>query len=174
MKLDITGNPGTGNTFSETHIDYVENYNPNAQTVINNNYGTRAKKDNDKQQANDNVDNSFLREEILDYVSRLKSDLNNDWKQRYDKLWNDILNIPEVSDKVYSPGKQQGTNFNRNLVANIIHYLGLQGAFGNYNATQLTKDLEGDKDHPVRNALAIDPKQDIVNKIKNLISKASK
>ena len=41
MKLDITGNPGTGNTFSETHIDYVENYNPNAQTVINNNYGTR-------------------------------------------------------------------------------------------------------------------------------------
>ena len=39
MKLDITGNPGTGNTFSETHIDYVENYNPNAQTVINNNYG---------------------------------------------------------------------------------------------------------------------------------------
>lgn len=174
MKLDITGNPGTGNTFSETHIDYVENYNPNAQTIINYNYGTRAKKDCDKQHANDNVDNSFLREEILDYVSRLKSDLSDDWKQGCDKLWNDILDLPEVSAKVYSPGKQQGTNFNRNLVANIIHYLGLQGAFDNYNATQLTKDLEGDKDHPVRSALGVDPDQDIANKINNLISKALK
>lgn len=168
MKLDITGNPGTGNTFSETHIDYVENYNPNAQTVINYNYGTRAKKDCDKQHANDNVDNSFLREEILDYVSRLKSDLSDDSKQGYEQLWNDILDIPEVSAQIYNPGKQQNTSFNRNLVANIIHYLGMQGAFGEYNAAQLTERLEGDKDHSVRRALGKDPNDEIIDKIKTL------
>ena len=174
MDIHIEGNPGTGNTFSETHIDYVQNYNPNAKTVINNNYGTRPKKVEDKQPVNDNVDNSHIREEILAYVSRLKSDLSTEWMQRYDKLWNDILDLPEVSAKVYSPGKQQDTNFNRNLVANIIHYLGMHGAFGDYNAAKLAEVLEGDKDHSVRKKLGEDPEQDIANKINNLISKPKK
>lgn len=38
MKIEITGNPGTGNTFSEVHIGYVNNYNPNATTVVQNYY----------------------------------------------------------------------------------------------------------------------------------------
>lgn len=36
MKIDITGNPGTGNTFQEFNIQHVDNFNPNATTVINN------------------------------------------------------------------------------------------------------------------------------------------
>lgn len=43
MDLKITGNPGTGNTFQEVHIGTVQNYNPNATTVINHNYGERHK-----------------------------------------------------------------------------------------------------------------------------------
>lgn len=169
MEIDIKGNPGTGNTYSETHIGYVQNYNPNAQTVINNNYGTRTRKEPDKLQTTENVDTAPLRQEILNYVSLLKPLLKDEWKSRYDKLWNDILNIPEVSAKVYSPGKQQETNFNRNLVANIIHCLGMQGAFGEYNATQLAEALEGDKDHSVRHALGNDPDKDIAGKVRSLI-----
>lgn len=35
MDININGNPGTGNTFQEVHITNVQNYNPNATTVIN-------------------------------------------------------------------------------------------------------------------------------------------
>mgnify|MGYP006924866865 CR=1 FL=1 len=39
MEIEIKGNPGHGNTFQEVHIEYVQNYVPNATTVITNNYG---------------------------------------------------------------------------------------------------------------------------------------
>lgn len=38
MKIDIKGNPGNDNTFQETNVKRVDNYNPNARTVITNNY----------------------------------------------------------------------------------------------------------------------------------------
>lgn len=169
MKIEITGNPGTGNSFTEVHINNVENYNPNAQTVINHNYGSRAKKGGDNPQNVNNIDTAPIRAEILNYVSRLKPYLADDSKQGYEKLWNDILDIPEVTAQIYNPGKQQDTNFNRNLVANIIHYLGTRGAFSEYNAAQLTERLEGDKDHSVRRALGKDPDDEIIDKIKALL-----
>ena len=43
MDINIKGNPGTGNTFQEIHIGTVQNYVPNATTVINNNYGDKQK-----------------------------------------------------------------------------------------------------------------------------------
>lgn len=43
MDINITGNPGQGNTFQEIHIGTVQNYNPNATTVINNNYVEKPK-----------------------------------------------------------------------------------------------------------------------------------
>lgn len=47
MEIKIEGNPGTGNTFQEVKIGTVQNYNPNATTVINNNHGSYPKsKDN--------------------------------------------------------------------------------------------------------------------------------
>lgn len=168
MDIHIKGNPGTGNSFTEVHINNVENYNPNAQTVINYNYGTRAKKGSYNPQSGNNIDTAPIRAEILNYVSRLKTCLAGDSKQGYEKLWNNILDIPEVSAQIFNPGKQQDTNFNRNLVANIIHYLGMQGAFGEYNAAQLTERLEGDKDHSVRRALGKDPDDEILDKIKAL------
>ena len=51
MEVKIDGNPGTGNTFQEIKIGYVENYVPNATTVINNHYGEsgKAKPQTDKE-----------------------------------------------------------------------------------------------------------------------------
>lgn len=36
MKLNIKGNPGSGNRYDDVHIDNVDNYTPNARTVVNN------------------------------------------------------------------------------------------------------------------------------------------
>lgn len=36
MKVDIKGDPGTGNRYDEVHIGHVDNYAPNAKTVVNN------------------------------------------------------------------------------------------------------------------------------------------
>ena len=35
MDIKIEGNPGTGNTFQEITIGYVDNYNAKAETVTN-------------------------------------------------------------------------------------------------------------------------------------------
>lgn len=40
FKLNVNGDPGTGNSYSETKIDKVDNYNPNAREV--NNYYTQS------------------------------------------------------------------------------------------------------------------------------------
>ena len=44
-------------------------------------------------------------------------------------MWEDILALPEVESKVYKHGKQWGTNFHRDLVANIL----FQGQHLNWN-----------------------------------------
>lgn len=41
MEINIKGDPGQGNTFQEIHINKVDNFNPNATTVINNYYGEK-------------------------------------------------------------------------------------------------------------------------------------
>lgn len=43
MEINIKGDPGQGNTFQEIHINKVDNFNPNATTVINNYYGEKQK-----------------------------------------------------------------------------------------------------------------------------------
>ena len=108
------------------------------------------------------IDTMPLRSEILSYVSSVRSHLASSWKNNYMKMWDDILNLPAVSAQIYKPGKQQGTNFNRNLVGNILHYLSSKGPFPNYNAAQMAFSLEGDKDHPVRAALGKDPDRNVV------------
>ena len=52
----------------------------------------------------------------------------------------------------------QGTNFNRNLVANIIHYLDSKKFYKDqYNSSKMARALEGNDQHPVRKALRFDP-----------------
>lgn len=171
MKIDITGNPGTGNTFQEFNIQHVDNLNPKATTVINN-YSDGRKlhvRHETNTEGLSDIDTTPIRADIWNYVSRLKNYLADEWKSRYESLWNRIIDIPEVSAQIYKPGKQQGTNFNRNLVAHIIYYIGNNGLIPNYNAAQLAVALEGDKDHSIRHALGVAPDKPIVDKIKAVL-----
>lgn len=68
-----------------------------------------------------------------------------------------ILALPEVEAQVYNPGKQHNTNFNRNLIANIIYIMCNAEVFATQNAAQLAMSLEGDKEHSVRTQLGGNP-----------------
>jgi len=187
MNLNKDFNPGTGNTFQEINIGKVENYNPNATTVTNNYYGTRESPQGHGEQEFKGSSSSKVQEdqlstvnsqlsikEILTYVARLRGQVADKWKSRYMKLWEEILDLKVVAAKVYDPGKQQETNFNRNLVANIIYYLGCygqpdNGIFSVYNASRFAELLETDKDHSVRAELRRLPPPDICSRIDKLL-----
>ena len=158
MEINIKGDPGTGNTFMEINIEHVENL--YTTVPVNKDNDTRAR----TQAAPEDV--TPLRGEILGYVNRLRTFLADDWKHRYRQTWEDILDLEAVAAEVYNPGKQQKTNFNRTLVANIIHYLSGRGAYaGNYNAALFARILEGSKEHPGRSALGKDPATNIVSRL---------
>ena len=157
MDININGNPGTGNTFQEVHIDYVQNYNPNATTVINNNYGDKPKAASSPDNNITDAEREHLKSEIMTYVSRIKQYVANEWKNRYETTWRSILDIPEVKCLVFSPGKQKDTLFNRNLIANIIYIMCNAGLFDDTNATTLAVALEGYKEHSVRSQLGKEP-----------------
>ena len=173
MEIKIEGNPGTGNTFQEVKIGTVQNYNPNATTVINNNYGSYPKS---KENPLGEIDHSAIRQEILNYVGKTLHLVEEKWKPVYLDLWEEILNIKEVAAEVYDRGRQQGTTFNRNLVANIIHFLGnfrgnKTGMFGAYSATPVVNELEGTTACSTRTELGSNPSKEIRDAITPLLKK---
>ena len=174
MEIKIEGNPGTGNTFQEITIQHVENYNPAATTVVNNYYGTRAtgKKAANTSSADEAIDIASIRQEILNYVSRLRPYLVDEQKSGYLKLWGEILELDIIAGEVYNPGKQQGTNFNRALVANIIYYLVTKGFFGDknaYNSSEFAVVLEGSAERSVRAELRMLPAPDIISRLDHML-----
>ena len=174
MKIKVEGNPGTGNTYQEITIQHVENYNPAATTVVNNYYGTRApgRKAGNASQTNEAIDTAPIREEILSYVSRLRPFLVGEQKRGYMNLWEEILDLDIIAADVYNPGKQQGTNFNRSMVGNIIFYLVTKGFFGvekDYNSSQFAVALEGSFEHSVRAELRILPAANIISRLDRVL-----
>lgn len=170
MDINITGNPGTGNTFQEIHIGTVQNYNPNATTVINNNYGDKQKPTAPSDKAMDEAEKEQRKAEIMDYVENVKLYVSKEWKNRYETLWRSILAIPEVDSVVYEPGKQKNTTFNRNLIANILYIMCKEGVIATDNAATLAQALEGDKDHSVRAQLHTVPDERLLVKhVKDLL-----
>lgn len=164
MDINIKGNPGTGNTFQEVHIGTVQNYNPNATTVINYNYGDKLKAMSSPDNNMTDDDREHLKSEIMTYVSRIKQYVANEWRNRYETTWRSVLDIPEVKSIVFSPGKQKDTLFNRNLVANIIYIMCNAGFYTDTNATALTIALEGNNEHSVRGQLAKEPADELLVK----------
>lgn len=164
MEINIKGNPGTGNTFQEVHIGTVQNYNPNATTVINYNYGDKPKAMSSPDNNMTDDEREHLKTEIMTYVSRIKQYVANEWRNRYETTWRSVLDIPEVKSIVFSPGKQKDTLFNRNLVANIIYIMCNAGFYTDTNATALTIALEDDKEHSVRQQLAKEPADELLVK----------
>lgn len=170
MDINIKGNPGTGNTFQEIHIGTVQNYVPNATTVINNNYGDKQKPAASVDNAMEEAEKEQRKAEIMDYVVHLKPFVSKEWKNRYETLWHSILAIPEVEAIVYDPGKQKNTTFNRNLIANIIYIMCKERILTTDNAATLAQALEGDKDHSVRAQLHTEPDEKILVKhVKDLL-----
>ena len=174
MEIKIEGDPGTGNTFQEINIGHIEHNYPNATTVTNTYInGTREEADTTSlrdtmKEPLENVDITPIRTEILNYVSRLRPYLAPEYKSSYMKLWEDILDLDIIEKHVYYPGKQQDTNFNRNLVAAIIYFLVKRGYFGDerkFNATQMAIALEGSGKHSVRNALKVPPPDNIKSRL---------
>lgn len=164
MDINIKGNPGTGNTFQEVHIGTVQNYNPNATTVINYNYGDKPKAMSSPDNNMTDDEREHLMTEIMTYVSRIKQYVANEWRNRYETTWRSVLNIPEVKRIVFSPGKQKDTLFNRNLIANIIYIMCNAGFYTDTNATALTIALEGNNEHSVRGQLAKEPADELLVK----------
>ena len=171
MEVKIDGNPGTGNTFQEIKIGYVENYVPNATTVINNHYGDSRKAQPVVDKETSKADLLVRRGEIMRYVGNLKQYVAKEWKNRYEATWHAILDLSAVAAVIYEPGKQKDTSFNRNLVANIIYIMCDRGIIDESNATKLTEALEGDKDHSVRAQLRTEPTDAVLlNEVKELLN----
>lgn len=151
------------------NVGKVEHLNTNPTTVNTTIiYGSRQEETKAKApepKSQNPVETAPIRDEILLYVSCLRTMLADGWKSRYQVMWADILDLEAVSSKVYDPGKQQGTNFNRNLVANIVHYLNGKGVYREYNAARFSELLEGTSDHSVRAALGSNPNPDIVSRL---------
>lgn len=177
VKFIIEGNPGQNNTF--IYIGTAYNVNPNATTVENTfiigsrDEGNTAifeamggKPDGKKLGAmtlremlrKDLIDTGHIQKEILNYISSIRPKLKKTMDKRYETLWAVIVEHEAFSVDLYDPGKQQCT-FNRNLVANIIHYLDRKGFYEEpYSAAAMTRALEaGEDQHPIRRALGMDP-----------------
>lgn len=171
MDIKTEGNPGTGNSFHEYHINHVETFAPNASTVINNHYGDRKPAPAVPGRAEEKAGLIRHQHEILDYVGSLRQYVAPGWKNRYESTWRSILGLPEVAAVIYEPGKQKDTTFNRNLVANIIYVMCNCGIVAETNATTLTLALEGDKDHSVRGELRKLPADtEICDRVKALLA----
>ena len=122
----------------------------------------------------ENIDCTPIRTEILNYVSRVRPLLTDEAKNTFMKMWEDILALPEVESKVYKPGKQWGTNFHRDLVANILFHLRARKIYkvvykDNYNGAAMAEALEGDRDHSVKHALREEPSKVICDAIDTML-----
>lgn len=122
----------------------------------------------------ENIDITPIRTEIFNYVSRVRPLLTDEAKSTFMKLWEDILALPEVEAHVYKPGKQWGTNFHRNLVANILYHLREHKIYkvvyrDNYNGAAMAEALEGDRDHSVKHALRDEPPVEVRDAIDTLL-----
>lgn len=157
-----TTETSTKGSNQEIIIHHIENYYAAVTTVTNHYYGTRVE-ETKTQVERKAIDVTAIRTDILNYVDSIRSFLREELQDNFIKMWEGILNLDIVGATIYNPGKQQGTTFNRNLVARIIHYLdGYRIYKDNYNAAELAMALEGDKEHSVRAALGKYPTDDIV------------
>lgn len=202
MKVQIDGDSGTGNSYTENtyNISNVETLAPNATTVVNKHYhisgpigaaeeaaleaaAERAEADGQepaatapsRKKAKELVDTEVVREEILTFVSKVRPLLDDAWKADYPKIWEDILNMEEVKEKIYDPGKQKKTNFNQYLVGNILYFMfedcGACSDDKEYNASEVCMALIGTTEHQLRKELSKFPPDEIKNRLHDYFTK---
>ena len=169
MDINITGNPGTGNTFVEVKVTDGGIYQslPNVTTVTNttNIYGNGKK--GDAAPANEG-EKQIVRDAVLAYVGKLKQYAKPEWVDKYDQLWVNILKLKEVEEEIYNRGSQRGGHaFNRDFVGNIINVL-IGKVIACENRTQMCMDLEG-KDCKIRKTMSLDPSDEVKKAVMKLL-----
>ena len=158
----------SGRPLTIFNIREVHQLNPNATHVTNHYYGDQfvpkehvhtaiTSPHNKTQPATRNP------QLIIDYVMRLHPiHVRQEWREKYQALWEEILELPAVADRIHDKGRQQGTTFNRNLVANILHLMAEKKVLAiTANATKMAEVLEGDANASVRAKLGEMPSRAI-------------
>ena len=108
-----------------------------------------------------------LRQAVMDYVNRLMPVVAEEYKEDYSRIWLEILEEDAVSKAVYDRGRQKGTVFNRNLVAQISRMMMLDGIIIKETKDVMMAELlepEKGRNHPVRNQLGLVPEDSKVKK----------
>ena len=59
----------------------------------------------------------------MEYVGRLHEMVTPAWSSHYMDLFKQIFALPQVRVNIAVVGKQQGTSFNRNMVANVVQMM---------------------------------------------------
>lgn len=167
MEINIHGDPGTGNTYTEVKIDNVE-IKTGSTTIINNNV-SRAKSRSSRDGIE--IDKKDISSKIIEYVKKIKDYVSDKWSNDFESLWNDIIKIKEVDADIYNRHGQVGTVFNRVMVAGIIRVLRDSGVYVKCTNTALAIALEGTegKDHHVRQELGQYPSDEIRDAVKQLL-----
>lgn len=168
MDINITGNPGTGNTFVEVKVTDGGIYQnlPNVTTVTNttNIYGNGKKGD---AAPADDKEKEIIRNAVLEYVGKLKCYVKPEWVNKYDTLWVKILALKEVEEEIYNKGRQKNTVFNRDFVGKIINVICKQ-VYTTENRTEMCMALEG-KDGKVRKTMNQDPSDEVKKAVMKLL-----
>ena len=164
MDINIKGDPGTGNSFTEIIVKEGAIYQPNGTTNITNNYFNGKKYD--ATPCNED-EKQIVRNEVIAYVGKLKPFVKPEWERKYDSLWVRILSLKEVEAEIYKTGNQKGHAFNRNFVGNIINVI-CKTVYSTENRTQMCNALEG-KDNNVRKEMSKDPSDEVKKAVINLL-----
>lgn len=170
IHFTMHGDAGEGNTIVNMNIEKAYNVNPTAKVVNNTFYiGTREDASAVIEEAMGGGtanDITPIRTEILNYVSCIRPLVAPDKKDKYMKMWEGILELDAVKPFVYKTGKQKETNFNRKLIANIIHHLDSRKMYAEpYKASDFAKALEGDSEKSVRGELGKFPSDHVCAEI---------
>lgn len=169
IHFTMDGDAGENNIIVNMNIEKAYSVNPNVK-VVNNTFkiGTcedssasiktqpMTEKSQDKKNKSlvEEIDIAPIRTEILNYVSRVRPLVAPDKKDKFMKMWKGILELDAVKNFVYETGKQKDTNFNRKLIANIIHHLDSRKMYAEpYKASDFAKLLEGNSEKSVRGEL---------------------
>ena len=165
----------SGRPLTIFNIREVHQLNPNATHNTNNYYGDQFVPKDTLQKESSASENATCNPQldktpILDYVMKLHPLwVRQVWQDKYTKLWESLMDLPEVANKIYNPGRQKDTTFNRNLTGNILHLLAEEKVLATNNATKLAEILEGDSESSVRAQLGVMPPKEIERAIVALL-----
>lgn len=112
------------------------------------------------------------KENVLQYVMRLHPfHVRKEWQDRYEELWKQILELPEVAERICDKGKQKHEHsFNRDLVGNILCLLKLKEVMTcQANATRMSEVLEGSKESSIRAKLGEMPAKEVTVAVEGLL-----